>query len=260
MTESDIQFHVDAGVATLTLSRPDVLNCLTIGMLERIAEAFESVGNDSTINVLVLTGSGRAFCSGADLADIDIENSTPSKTGNDIYDAMVRHFNPVVQSLRDLRVPTIACVNGIAAGGGASLALNCDIVIAARSATFQQVFIPNLGLIPDLGGSWLLPRSLGRARAIGTSFLGKPVDAETAERWGMIWKCVPDDALETETSEIAGQLKLGPAESFVAARKAFDQSSGNSFAEQLALEARTQRKLSGTSSFRDKVLSFLKRS
>ncbi len=173
---------------------------------------------------------------------------------------MLDFFNPVSQAIYDLNVPTIAAVNGTVAGGGVGIALSCDIVLAARSSKFIQVFIPQLGIIPDCGATWHLPRQVGRARTLGMSFFGDPIDAETAEEWGLIWKCVDDDKLMDTATEYALRLSKSSTAAFVEARKVLDQAPGNSLAQQLSLEAEAQLKLCDEPSFVGGVMKFMKKS
>jgi len=255
-----ITLETENEVAVLTLNRPEVLNSLSNGMLSEMLQALEVVGNDKSLKVLIITGAGKGFCAGADLASGGFDLSGSPTIGEQVYQKMLKFFNPVSQALYDLNVPTIAAVNGTVAGGGVGIALSCDIVLAARSAKFVQVFIPQLGIVPDCGATWHLPRQVGRARTLGMSFFGDPLDAETAEEWGLIWKCIDDDKLLDTATEYAVRLSKSSTSAFVEARKVLDQAPGNSLAQQLMLEAEAQLKLCDEPAFISGVMKFVKKS
>ena len=187
MSFETILFDIDAGVATLTLNRPDVLNSFNAQMHEEIRAALKQVGENDEVRAMLLTGAGRAFSAGQDLGDRAV--GAPA----DLAESLEKNYNRLVRSLRELELPVVCAVNGVAAGAGANIALACDIVLAARSADFIQAFV-RIGLVPDAGGSYILPRLVGRARATALAMLGEKLPAETAEGWGLIWKCVDDDA------------------------------------------------------------------
>ncbi len=255
-----IDLRTNGAIGVLTLNRPDVLNSLNKDMLGELLQAFAEINNNNSLKVLVLTGAGRGFCAGADLAGSGFDFSGSPTIGEQVYQDMLNFFNPVTQAIYDLNVPTIAAVNGIVAGGGVGIALSCDIVLAARSSKFIQVFIPQLGIVPDCGATWHLPRQIGRARALGMSFFGDPLDAETAEEWGLIWKCIDDDKLMDTATEYAVRLSKSSTSAFVEARKVIDQAPGNSLAQQLSLEAEAQLKLCDEPAFIGGVMKFLKKS
>jgi len=255
-----IDLRTNGAIGVLTLNRPDVLNSLNKDMLGELLQAFAEINNNNSLKVLVLTGAGRGFCAGADLAGSGFDFSGSPTIGEQVYQDMLNFFNPVTQAIYDLNVPTIAAVNGIVAGGGVGIALSCDIVLAARSSKFIQVFIPQLGIVPDCGATWHLPRQIGRARALGMSFFGDPLDAETAEEWGLIWKCVDDNELMDTAIEYASRLSKSSTAAFVEARKVLDQAPGNSLAQQLSVEAEAQLKLCDEPAFIDGVMQFLKKS
>ena len=190
MTFENIQFDVAAGVARLTLSRPDKLNSFTGAMHAEIRTVLDSIQADKSVRVLVLTGAGRGFCAGQDLADPEmaVQAGAPMP---DIGNVVETHYKPLILRLQNLRVPTIAAVNGIAAGAGASVALACDLVVATKSASFLQAF-SKIGLVPDTGGTWFLPQRVGMARAIGLAMLADKLPAEKAAEWGLIWQAVED--------------------------------------------------------------------
>ena len=260
MNYKTINLKTDGDFAVLTLNRPERLNSLDKTLLGEILHATEEVNNDKSLKALVLTGAGRGFCAGADLAAGGWDLSGSPTIGEQVYQDMLDFFNPATQAIYDLQVPTIAAVNGVVAGGGVGIALSCDIVLAARSSTFVQVFIPQLGIVPDCGATWHLPRLVGRARTMGMSFFGEPLDAQTAEKWGLIWKCVDDDKLMDTAKEYAQRLSKSSTAAFVQARKAFDRAPGNSMAQQLSLEAEIQLKLCDQPAFIGGVMKFLKKS
>src|SRR3979409_2434351 len=201
MSYDTILFSVDGGIARLTLNRPDKLNSFNTQMHGEVRHALDSLPTTAA-RVLILTGAGRGFCAGQDLGDRAV---APGSESVDLGESIDKYYKPLVLALHTLPMPVIAAVNGVAAGAGANIALACDLVIAARSASFIQSFA-KLGLIPDSGGTWVLPRLVGQARGIGLAFLGEKLSAEQAAQWGLIWRCV-DDAEFTDTIEsLAPQL------------------------------------------------------
>src|SRR6202050_3432276 len=190
MSYETILFEVDSGIARLTLNRPDKLNSFNTQMHGEVRQALSSIP-ESGARVLVLTGAGRGFCAGQDLGDRAV---APGAQGIDLGESIDKHYKPLVLALHQLPMPVIAAVNGVAAGAGANIALACDLVIAARSASFVQAFC-KLGLVPDSGGTWFLPRLIGPARALGLALLGEKLSAEQAAAWGLIWRCVEDGEL-----------------------------------------------------------------
>ncbi|MBP6484361.1 MAG: enoyl-CoA hydratase/isomerase family protein, partial [Rhodoferax sp.] len=216
MDFENIRFETDNGIARLTLHRPDKLNSFTGAMHGELRAALEIVQSESQIRVLVLTGAGRAFCAGQDLGDPEMA-MTPKAP--DIGNVVEKYYKPLILSLQNLRVPTIAAVNGIAAGAGASVALACDLVIAAKSASFLQAF-SKIGLIPDTGGTWFLPQRVGMARALGLAMLADKLPATTAEQWGLIWRAVEDSELVSTVDSLACQLATMPTKALVRTRQA----------------------------------------
>src|SRR3954471_5675686 len=206
MAYEQILFASADGVARITLNRPERLNSFTRQMHAEVRDALAAVAADTTARVLVLTGAGRGFCAGQDLSDRAV---SPGDAPVDLGDSIERDYLPLVQGLRALPMPVVCAVNGVAAGAGANVALACDIVVAARSATFIQPFC-RLGLVPDSGGTWLLPRMLGTARALGLSLLGDKLPAEKAAAWGLIWACVDDAELSPTVDKLAAQLAEAP--------------------------------------------------
>lgn len=251
MAFSTISFTVESGVARLTLDRPDRLNSFTVQMHQEVAEALGQLGE---ARVLVLTGAGRGFCAGQDLNDRAIKPGGSSDLASSIRD----WYNPLVRRLRDLPIPVIARVNGVAAGAGANLALACDIVIAAKSAKFIQSFA-NIGLIPDSGGTWVLPRLIGQARAMAISLTATPVGAEQAEAWGMIWKAVDDDALDAEVDALAARFAAAPTKGLAAIRSALRAGWDATLDEQLDLEEKIQGELGRSYDYKEGVAAFIEK-
>ena len=241
---------VDAGVQTITLNRPEKLNALNPEMHERLAAAFERARRESEIRAVLLTGAGRGFCTGQDLAERDVRPGAPPI---DLSLSLGRHYNPLVRRMRELPKPIVCAVNGVAAGAGANLALACDIVIAARSASFVQAF-SRLGLVPDAGGSYFLPRLVGTARAMGLALLAEKLSAEQAAQWGLIWKAVDDASLPAEARAVAEQLAQGPTKGYGLLKKALYAENG--LDAQLDLERDLQREAGLTNDYREGVTAF----
>jgi 2-(1,2-epoxy-1,2-dihydrophenyl)acetyl-CoA isomerase len=251
MSYETILFTVDGSIARLTLNRPDKLNSFNMQMHGEVREALSSVVS-SGARVLVLTGAGRAFCAGQDLGDRAV---APSSGGVDLGESLENRYNPLVLTLHNLPMPVIAAVNGVAAGAGANIALACDIVIATRSASFVQAF-SKLGLIPDSGGTWILPRLVGNARAMGLAMLGNKLPAAQAADWGMIWQCVEDSELPHAVEALAQQLAMAATRGLAATKEAIRSSWQHSFAEQLGLEGDMQRELGRSSDYTEGVAAF----
>lgn len=252
MAWQTILFEAADGVARLTLNRPERLNSFTVEMHEEVAGVLGTVEADASIRALLLTGAGRGFCSGQDL------NLREAAAGGD-FDAgaaIERYYNPLVRRLKALKKPVIAAVNGPAAGAGANLALACDIVIAARSASFLQAFC-RIGLVPDTGGTWFLPRLAGSARAMGMMLLGEPVPAETALQWGLIWQVVDDDKLMETAQALARKLAHGPTVGLGLIKEALNRSLAGTLDAQLDVERDLQRLAAKSPDFREGVAAFL---
>ena len=243
---------VDAGVETITLNRPEKLNALNPEMHAQLRAALERATDDAQIRAVLLTGAGRGFCTGQDLAERDV---SAGAAPIDLSVSLGSHYNPLVRRLRALPKPIVCAVNGIAAGAGANLALACDIVIAARSASFVQAFA-RLGLVPDSGGTFFLPRLVGTARAAGLALLAEPLSAERAEQWGLIWKAVDDARLGDEALALARTLASGPTKGFGLLKKALYASAGNSLDAQLDLERDLQREAGFSEDYREGVSAF----
>jgi 2-(1,2-epoxy-1,2-dihydrophenyl)acetyl-CoA isomerase len=253
MTYESIQFTIQNGIAVLTLNRPDRLNSFTQAMHREVRDALDRLQADKSVRVLVLTGAGRGFCAGQDLNDRAVEPGAP---GVDLGESVEKYYAPLVMTLRTLPMPVICAVNGVAAGAGANLALACDIVLAAKSASFIEAFC-KLGLIPDTGGTWVLPRLIGPARAMGLALLGDKLPAEKAEQWGLIWRCVPDEALMDEAMAMAEHFAAAPTKGLAFTKKAMLASSTNTLQEQLQLEAGMMRELGYSHDYREGVAAFI---
>ena len=220
------------GYRVITLNRPERLNALTDEMAGALMEALKAAEKDHDCRALLLTGAGRGFCAGQDLTEI--ADARPAEIGE-----LLENYNPVILKLRALPIPVVCAVNGVAAGAGANLALACDIVLAAHSASFVQAFA-KIGLVPDCGGTWFLPRFVGEARARALSMLADPVPAETAAEWGMIWRAVADDELMREAEALAARLAAGPTAALGLIKQALEGSAVNELEDQLDLEAELQ--------------------
>lgn len=251
MEYETISLGISKGVARLVLNRPDRLNAFTTQMHAEIRHALTEAQTDKTVRCLLLTGAGRAFCAGADLSGFT-EGGTPV----DLGDAIERDYNPLAETIMGMNIPVICAVNGVAAGAGANLALCCDIVVAARSASFIQVF-SKIGLIPDCGGTWLLPRIAGHARAMGMAMLGEPLEAEQAADWGLIWKAVDDEELVETTEKMAQHLANQATVGLAYTKRALHQSWQNPLSDQLALERDLQRAAGKTEDHSEGVQAFL---
>jgi 2-(1,2-epoxy-1,2-dihydrophenyl)acetyl-CoA isomerase len=243
-------------VAYVTLNRPDKLNALNLPLIEDLRAAAAFLGADPDVRAVLLTGAGRGFSSGADLARDDFFQDPKRSAGENVGRSLRDHFNPMVSAWHDLRVPLVVAVNGVAAGAGMSLALIGDIVLAARSATFLQLFAPKLGLVPDLGSTFFLPRIVGTARAKGLTMLGDALSAADAERWGLIWACVDDDALMQQAESIARRLADGPTQAYGRIKTLFNQEPPRTLSEQLAVEAVLQGELADTKDFAEGIAAF----
>jgi 2-(1,2-epoxy-1,2-dihydrophenyl)acetyl-CoA isomerase len=240
------------GITRVTLNRPDKLNAFTRPLMRDLQAALEAAAGSPACRAVVLTGAGRAFCAGQDLADGVYVKGGPQPDLGLVLD----QYNPVVRLIRTLPKPVIAAVNGIAAGAGASLALACDLVYAARSASFMQAFA-RIGLIPDCGSTWMLPRLIGEARARGLAMLAEPIAAEKAEAWGLIWKTVDDDKLGAEVDATAARFASGPTYGFALQKRAFAGSPENSLQAQLDLERELQSKAGASPDYAEGVEAFL---
>lgn len=250
-----VLLDIDAGVATVTLNRPDKLNSFTGAMHAQMRAVFDRIEravDTQAVRAVVLTGAGRAFCSGQDLSERKRGADDPPP---DLGASLRENYNPLVERIAALPAPVIAAVNGVAAGGGTNLALACDIVVAARSAAFIQSF-SRVGLIPDAGGTWILPRLLGMARAKGLAFLGDKLTAETAAEWGLIWQVVDDAELMPTVRTLARRLAQQPTRALALLKQAFARSLSNDLPAQLELEATLQALAAQTEDYQEGVASF----
>lgn len=257
MNYSLIQFDVRDGVARLTLNRPDKMNSFNADMHAEVRDALDSIQTNAAVRALVITGAGRGFCAGQDLADAEVR-FTPGETPPDLGNVVERHYKPLVMRLSQLRVPTIAAVNGIAAGAGASLALACDMVVATQSASFVLPF-SNIGLIPDTGCSWHLPQRIGQARAMGLALTGKKLPAAQAAEWGMIWEAVEDAAFATTVDTLAAKLASMPTKALLRTRQAMQLANTHTFEEHLSYEGTLMRELGKSADYVEGVSAFLEK-
>ena len=257
MAYEHILFEEADGIATLTINRPAQLNALHLDLIAEMIHAVDRVRDEGTARVLVLTGAGRAFCSGADLAS----GGATGGGGSGPIDAgkgLETHFNPLLERLFALPVPYVTSVNGLAAGAGCSYALSGDIVVAARSAYFLQAFV-NIGLVPDVGSTWMLPRLAGKARAQAMMMLGEKIPAETAAEWGMIYKVVDDAELATTVAGIAAKLAKGPTAAYAMIRQGLRECLDTTLTEALMVERRNQLKAGRSADFAEGVTAFLQK-
>ena len=251
MSYECIQFAVAGGVARLTFNRPDKLNSFTAAMHAEVRDALARVPAEGA-RALVITGAGRGFCAGQDLGDRAV---APGAKGVDLGESIERNYTPLVLGLRALPLPVIAAVNGVAAGAGANIALACDLVIAAKSASFVQAF-SRLGLVPDSGGTWCLPRLVGNARAIGLAFLGDKLSAAQAADWGLIWRCVEDAELVPTVDALASQLAMAPTLGLARTKQAIYGAWERTLAAQLDVERDLQRELGWSHDYAEGVAAF----
>jgi 2-(1,2-epoxy-1,2-dihydrophenyl)acetyl-CoA isomerase len=247
MAYETIDFKLQDGIARLTLNRPDRLNSFTVQMHEEVADALAGLGGART---LVLTGAGRGFCAGQDLSD----RAVAPGEAVDIGESVELRYNPLIRKLASLPMPVIARVNG----AGANIALACDIVIAAKSAKFIQSFAA-IGLIPDSGGTWVLPRLVGQARALGLALTGEPLPAEKAAEWGLIWKAVDDDQLDFEVDALAARFAAGPPRGLARIKSMIRESWGQSLDAELDRQRDAMRELGFSDDYREGVAAFMEK-
>lgn len=247
-----IQFTLENGVGTITLNRPDRLNSFTAVMHGELARALDALEHCAELRGVIITGAGRGFCAGQDLGE---RKPLPEGQRRDLSEGLKNFYRPLILRLRALPVPVVCVVNGVAAGAGASLALACDVVVAVESARFIQAF-SKIGLLPDAGGTWFLPRLIGSARAMGTALFGESVSARQAESWGLIWRCIADEALDDTRAEIAHQLAQGPTRAYAATKQALYASNANTLEQQFDLECELQRQLGYTDDYLEGMQAF----
>ncbi|HWE46792.1 MAG TPA: 2-(1,2-epoxy-1,2-dihydrophenyl)acetyl-CoA isomerase PaaG [Caulobacteraceae bacterium] len=252
MTYETILFEIAAGAARLTLNRPDRLNSFTVQMHGEVADALARVEADKSVRALLLTGAGRGFCAGQDLADRAV---APGGEAVDLGDSVERFYNPLIRKLTTLPMPVICAVNGVAAGAGANIAFACDVVLAAKSAKFIESFA-NIGLIPDSGGSWTLPRLAGQARALGMALTGQPVSAEQAEHWGLIWQCVDDSELAPAADALLMKFAQGPTRGLAETKRLIRTSWSRTLDQELDLQRDAMRELGFSEDYKEGVAAF----
>ncbi|MGA0019180.1 MAG: 2-(1,2-epoxy-1,2-dihydrophenyl)acetyl-CoA isomerase PaaG [Steroidobacteraceae bacterium] len=253
MAYETILFENEAGIARLTLNRPERLNAFTDRMHAEVADALTRVEADTSTRVLLLSAMGRGFCAGQDLSERDTRTGRP-----DLGVSTDTQYNPLVRRLVALPLPVICAVNGVAAGAGVNLALACDIVLAKRSARFVQAFSA-IGLIPDAGGTWHLPRALGQARALGFTLTGGTIDAVQAEQWGLIWRAIDDGEFDSEVNAMVLRLAAAPTRGLAGAKLAIRSAANAKLDEQLELERDLQRACGWTDDYREGVNAFKER-
>ena len=241
------------GIARVTLNRPERLNSFTATMHEELRDALAKVKSDTSARVLLLTGAGRGFCAGQDLSDRAV---APGAAPVDLGESIEKNYRPLVLTLRSFPMPVVCAVNGVAAGAGANIAFACDLVVAAKSASFIQAFC-KIGLIPDSGGTYFLPRLVGTARAMGLAMLGDKLSAQQAADWGLIWTCVDDAEFPATVDALVAQLARAPTKGLVATRQALHASAGATLEAQLDLERDLQRELGRSADYREGVGAFL---
>lgn len=252
MNYQNVLFDLSNGVARLTLNRPDRLNSFNVQMHEEVRDVLQKLASEPAARVLVLTGAGRGFCAGQDLGDRAV---APGGQDVDLGASVENYYKPLVLALRNLPMPVIAAVNGVAAGAGANIALACDLVIATRSASFVQGF-SKLGLVPDSGGTWSLPRLVGNARALGLALLAEKLSAEQAAQWGLIWRCVDDSEFKDTIESLAAQLAAAPTRGLARTKQAIYESWGRSIEQQLDQERDFQRELGRSQDYSEGVAAF----
>jgi len=249
---ASVLVSIEGGVLSATLNRPEKLNAFDPEMHGALRAALEQARDDDAVRAVLLTGAGRAFCAGQDLSE---RNTAPGAAPIDLSVSLGANYNPLVRRLRELPKPVVCAVNGVAAGAGANIALACDIVLAARSASFVQAFA-KLGLVPDSGGTYFLPRLVGTARAMGLALLGERLSAEDAERWGLIWKAVDDEDLAGEAADLARGLAAGATKGYGLLKRALYASASNTLDAQLDLERDLQREAGFSEDYREGVAAF----
>jgi 2-(1,2-epoxy-1,2-dihydrophenyl)acetyl-CoA isomerase len=250
--KESILFEVKAGVAFIVLNRPDVLNSFNREMALSLQKRLDDCAEDKSVRAILITGEGRAFCAGQDLAE------AIAADGPTLQNIVKEHYNPIIEKIRSIEKPVVCSVNGVAAGAGANIALSCDIVIAGESAAFIQAF-SKIGLIPDSGGTFFLPRLIGFQKASALMMLGDKIKAEEAERMGMIYKVVPDAALAEEASKIANQLALMPTRGIGLTKRALNVSMNNPLTIQLQIEEDLQTQAGKTYDYNEGVNAFLEK-
>lgn len=259
MSYTTIALSIADGVAELTLNRPKSLNSLNKTLIDEVRAALAALKSDDSVRALILTGAGRGFCAGADLADSGFPNEEGRSPGEQTAHSMLIGFNPMGLEVAQFPKPVVVAVNGVCAGGGVGLALAGDIVLAGRSAYFVQVFGPKLGIVPDVGTTWFAPRLIGRARARAMALLGDRLPAEKAAEWGLILEVHDDDKLMEAARAYAARLAKGPRAGFARIKEVLDVSLDNTLEQQLEVERLAQRELCDSADFREGVIAFLQK-
>ena len=254
----NIEITIDQqGVALLTLNRPEVLNALNVPLLDDLCQALRQLATDEKLKALVVTGRGRGFCAGADLSAVGQGAAPGDSIGQMVSAQMQSHFNPAMELLYHFPRPTVCAINGIAAGGGAAIALCADIVLASRDASLKFVQVQALGIVADLGANWLLPRIAGRSRALGACLLGDSLKAAQLQEWGLVWECVDADQLLPRALEVGSRLAAVPAATVLATRQIIDAAGKSSFTAALEQERLAQRELCDLPVFSESVARFM---
>ncbi len=249
----------ESGILVLKLNRPEVLNAMNKDLILGLLDTFNEIKDDKKVRVVLITGNGRGFCAGADLADGGWEMKEGTSPGEGAFQTMDNAFNPLVRAITSINKPVITAINGIAAGGGVGLALSGDLVVASKSAKFKLVFGPQLGIISDVGSSWFVPNLIGRARANGMGLLGDDITAPQAKEWGLIWDYFEDDQLLEKSLEIAERLANGPIEGLKAVAKAHENALSVSLSDQLDYERDTQKIFLDRPEYREGVKAFIEK-
>lgn len=261
MNQSTVLFGIDDGIATITLNDGHRMSPLGDEMIDGLVGAVAKVRDEKQVRAVILTGRGRGFCVGADLARYRglIEQPPSSKTLGQYVGDLMGRMNQVVLALKELPVPVVCAINGVAAGGGVGLALVGDLVVAAKSSYFYLPFFPSLGAVPDMGATWAMPRAIGRARTLGLALTGDKLSAQKAQEWGLIWACVEDERLQDESRRLACQLAAMPHHAILEAREIFTVAETNTLAQQLDIERARQMELVDGESFIEGVRAFVER-
>lgn len=255
MSYQTIDYSVSEGVATLCLNRPQSLNSFTVEMHAELKAALKEIRNDKAVRCVLFTGAGKGFCAGQDLNDRTV---SAGQGPVDLGESVEKNYNPLIRSITSLEKPVICAVNGVAAGAGVSLALACDIVLAARSVKFVMAF-SKIGVIPDSGSTWHLPRAIGLPRALGLALTGDKITAEQAQQWGMIWQVIDDEQLMDEARQMAEHFATQPTKGLALIKRALRQSMGNSLEQQLELEKDFMRLAGRTADYAEGVAAFIEK-
>jgi 2-(1,2-epoxy-1,2-dihydrophenyl)acetyl-CoA isomerase len=258
MDYKNILYRIEQGIAVISFNRPKALNAMTLELMEELGQAFDSAAADTAVRAIVLTGEGRGFSTGADLAATSDKPPLDLQGRLDLGFVLDRYYNPLILKMRELPKPIISAVNGIAAGAGANLALMADLTVAARSASFLQAFV-NVGLIPDAGGTWILPRAVGPQRAMGLALMGEKLSAEQAKEWGLIWSVVDDEQLMPTVMAMAQRLAEGPAVAIERIKRAIHAAAANELDKQLDLESDLQRDCGQSQDFMEGAMAFVQK-